>query len=170
MRKVLLVYLVIFAISAYIGTNWDNLSFIKENVHGVLDPTFGKLIQWNTWIGFAIVVMFITFVLTLAQRFFVNQKEMKAIKEEQKFVQNEMKKYKDNPEKLMELQKRQFETISKSFHLMSGSLIVTALPIILFFRWFQETLRPLIGGWWILYYLVGAIAFSSLFRKLLKMA
>lgn len=170
MKRGLTAYFAILLVSLYIGASWNKYPFIKNTVHGILDPTAGVLLQWNLWIGFVIIVAIISLFLMLVQKLFVNQAEMRALKEEQKFVQKEMQKFKDHPEKLLEFQKRQFQAIGKSFNLMTKSFIITAVPIILFFRWFQESLLPVWGSWWILYYLVGAIAFSSLFRKLLKIA
>lgn len=170
MKKGILVYIIVFAISLYIGAHWHTIPFIKNTVHGILDPTAGVLLQWNTYVGFVVIVAVISFILTLSQRIFVNQKEMKALKEEQKFVQGEIKRYAEHPEKMMEFQKRQLEMAGKTFSLMAKSFVITTIPIILFFRWFQETLVPIWGSWWLLYYLIGAIVFSSIFRKVLGLA
>lgn len=170
MKKGIGIYLIILGISIYIGSQWNELPALKNSVHAFLDPTAGALLQWNVYVGFAIVVAIISFILTLAQRFFVDQKEMKALKDEQKFIQSEMKKYAEHPEKLMEFQKRQLQTVGKTFHLMTRSFMITAIPIILFFRWFQEILLPVFGSWWILYYIVATLIFSSIFRKVLGLA
>jgi len=68
----------------------------------------------------------------------------------------------------MELQKKSFSTMPKMMHLSFRAFAYTGVPLILFFRWFQETLSPIYGGWWLLYYLIGAMIFSSIFRKIFK--
>ncbi len=170
MKKGFIIYFAVLLISLFIGAQWNNLPTVRTVVHALLDPTAGALLEWNVWIGFVVVVGIISFILMGVQRIFVDQKEMRALKEEQKFIQKEMKKYAEHPEKMMEFQRRQLQTISKTFHLMAYSFMVTAVPIILFFRWFQEILLPIWGNWWVLYYLIGAIAFSSLFKKVLRLA
>ena len=79
-----------------------------------------------------------------------------------------MKKYKDHPEKLLEFQKKQLEFIPKTLELTIKPLIYTSIPIILLFRWFGDFLNPVFGGWWILYYLIGAMIFSGIFKKVFK--
>lgn len=158
----------VLALSLYIGYFWDSLDTVREGVKAVLDPTFGMLMEWNLLFGFLITVGIITLVLTLAQKFLTDQKELKKLRDEQKAVQKEMKEYKNHPEKLLELQKKSFETMPKMFHLTMRSFVYTGVPIILFFRWFQGILNPIWGGWWILYYIIAAMVFSSIFRKVLK--
>lgn len=170
MKKSFLIYFTILLVSLGIGASWDKYPIIKNTAHGILDPTAGFLLEWNLLFGFLIIVAVISLILTITQKIFVNQGEMRAVKAEQKFLQAEMKKYSEHPEKLMELQKRNLHTMSATFHLMTRSLVVTAIPIILFFRWFQEALTHIWGGWWILYYLVTTIIFSSIFRKLMNVA
>jgi uncharacterized membrane protein (DUF106 family) len=160
--------LFVLAISFYIGIYWEKLDAVRAAVGFVLDPTFGVLIEWNTFIGFLITVAVISLILTIAQKFFTDQAELKILKAEQKAVQEEMKQYKNHPEKLIELQKKSFSTMPKMMHLTMRAFVYTGVPIILFFRWFQEMLAPIYGGWWILYYLIGAMIFSIIFRKIFK--
>lgn len=158
------------ALSLYIASNWDNLPYIKDNVEAVLDPTLGALLNWNVYIGFIIIVGLTSLILTLAQKYLSDQKQLKELKKEQKILNEEMKKYKEHPEKLMELQKKQLEFIPKTFNLTLMPMIYTSVPIILLFRWFGTQLSEIFGGWWILYYLIGAMAFSTIFRKVFDVA
>lgn len=161
---------IVMLVSLYIAYQWDHLPVIKESVSLVLDPIFGGILEWNIYVGLIVVVAFTSAILTLAQKFFSDQKELRVLKKEQKYLQEEMKKYKAHPEKLMELQKKQLEFIPKTFHLTMQPMIYTGIPVILLFRWFSEYFSAAFGNWWIAYYLIGAMIFSSIFRKLFNVA
>lgn len=149
---------------------WDKYPIIKTSVHAVLDPTFGAMLNFNLILGFIIIIGIISLLQTIAQKYLTNQVELKKLKHEQKLLQEEMQKYKDHPEKLMELQKKSFEFVPKTMDLTMGSVIYTSVPFILLFRWFTLYLQPIWGGWWILYYIIGSMIFSSMFRKWMDVA
>lgn len=174
-NKSLLIYFVVLFISLYIVGKWDSelfgqKAFLKNTIGYVLDPTLGVLLHWNVYVGFIVVVALTSLILTLAQKYLSNQTELKELKKEQKLLQEEMKKFKDHPDKLMELNKKQLEFIPKTFNLTMKPLMYTSVPIILLFRWFGEVLNPVFGGWWILYYIIGSLVFSSIFRKIFDVA
>lgn len=170
MKKNLLWFFLIMGISLYIAYNWESLNLIRNAVGSVLDPSLGGLLNWNIYIGFIIIIAFISLVLTLSQKFLSDQAKLKELKEEQKYLQGEIKKYKDNPEKLMEFQRKQLEIVPKTFDLTLKPAIYTSIPIILLFRWFAGHLQPVFGGWWVLYFIIGSVVFSGVFRKLFKVA
>lgn len=169
-NKNMLWFFLIMAVSFYIASAWEKVPVIKDSVSAVLDPTLGALLNWSVIWGFVLIVALTALILTLSQKFLSDQEKLRDLKSEQKALQEEMKKYKDNPEKLMEFQKQQLEFIPKTFDLTLKPIIYTAIPIILLFRWFGDHLQPVFGGWWIFYYLVGSIIFSSIFRKAFKVA
>jgi len=163
-------FIVILGISLFIASRWEKMPIIRDSVGYVLDPSFGALLDWNVYVGFLVVIGFTSLVLTLAQKYLSDQASLKEIKKEQKYLQQEMKKYRDHPEKLMELQKKQLEFFPRTFNLTMKPLMYTSIPIILLFRWFADYLYPIFGGWWILYYMIGAMIFSTVFRKVLDVA
>ena len=166
----LVIALFVLFISFIIGIYWERLDSVREGVHFVLDPTFGRLIGYNSLIGFIITVAIISLALTLAQKYLTNQEELKKLKAQQKAIQKEAKQYKNQPEKMMELNKKTLEVTPKMLQLSMSHIAYTALPIILFFRWFQEILSPIYGGWWLFYYIILTLIFSSILRKALKVA
>jgi uncharacterized membrane protein (DUF106 family) len=95
------------------------------------------------------------------------------MKKEQKFIQGEMKKYREHPEKMMELQKKQMEFLPKMLKISMRPIIYTAIPLILFFRWFMDFFTaagdPKFFGFlsWFWFYLILSLIFSSILRKLL---
>ena len=181
MNKGTRVLLGVLAISMLIGFFWNSMPFVKETIHLILDPSAGKLLNWNINLGMIIITFIISFILSLFQKYTIDQETLRTLKKEQKLLQEEMKKYKDNPEKLMEFQKKQLEFIPKTFDLTMRPLLYTAIPIILFFRWFSDYFTALssplkilgffsTSGSWIWAYLILSIIFSSIFRKVLKLA
>lgn len=175
-NKSLLIYFAVLFISLYIVGQWNatlfgERDFLKNKIGLVLNPTLGELLKINLpflkapIFGFIIIVAITSLILTLAQKYLSNQAELRELRKEQKLLAEEIKKFRDNPLKLAELNKKQLEFIPKTFNLTMKPLMYTSIPIILLFRWFGEYLNPIFGGWWILYYIIGSLIFSSFFRK-----
>ena len=174
-NKGLLIYFVVLFISLYIVSKWNatlfgQASFLKNTIGSVLNPSLGVLLKINIYFGFIVIVALTSLILTLAQKYLSNQAELRELRKEQKLLQEEMKKFKDHPDKLMELNKKQLEFIPKTFNLTMKPLMYTSIPIILLFRWFGEFLQPKFGWLWIVYYIIGSLIFSSIFRKVLDVA
>ncbi|VVB78776.1 Uncharacterised protein [uncultured archaeon] len=162
--------LITLGLSWLVFAMWEKFPVIKDTVNSALDPTLGVLLKWNFYLGFVIIIAGTSFILTLSQKYLSDQEELRELRREQKILSEEMKKYKDHPEKLLELQKKQFEFIPRTMELTMKPTLYTMVPIILFFRWFGPNLSPVFGGWWILWYLVGTLIFSSIFRKVFNVA
>ncbi len=172
---------IIMLVSLGIASLWDKVPAIKNGIHAVLNPSAGALLDWNLTIGMLLIILFLNFIITLVQKYATDQEELKKLKKEQKEVQKEMKTQKGNPQKMMELQKKQMKFIPQQFKLSMGSIIYTAIPLILLFRWFYDyfgaieeaTGMPVrffgILGWF-LFYLVFSIVFSSVLKKVMKVA
>lgn len=163
-------------ISMLIAMFWNSLTFLRNIVHTILDPSAGALIKLNLHFGMLIIVFILTLITTLIQKYMTDQEALKDLKKEQKALQEEMKKNKDDPKKLMELQKKSFESIPKTFKLSMRAFAYTAIPLILFFRWFVDFFnsigKPEFLGFmgWLVFYLISSIIFSSILRKALKVA
>lgn len=172
MRMIFIVMLV----SLGIASLWDKLPAIKNSIHYLLDPTAGALMNWQLTIGMLIVVLIITTITTIIQKYTTDQTALKELKKEQKAVQKEMKEHKSNPQKMKELQKKQMSFIPKQFKLSMGSMAYTAVPLILLFRWFGDYFADIITTTgepvrffgmfgWFLFYLIATIVFSSILKK-----
>jgi len=86
-----------------------------------------------------------------------------------------MKKFKNDPGKMLELNKKQMEFIPKTFDLTMKPIIYTAIPFVLFFRWFSDYFSISFVGFkffgflsWFWFYLIFSIIFSTIFRKAFK--
>jgi uncharacterized membrane protein (DUF106 family) len=164
--------LIIFMlISLVLAGLWDKVVAIKNAIHFVLDPSAGALLTWNLNIGMLIVVLIITIITTVVQKYATDQKTLKEMRKEQKEMQAQMKEFKNHPEKMMELQKKQFAMMPKQMKLSMRAIIYTGIPFILFFRWFQDYFlasgspKFWLGLGWFLFYLISAMIFSSILRK-----
>ncbi len=174
-----IVLLGIMIVTWFIGVKWESYPLLKEGVHKVLDPTFGALLSWNLYVGMILIVLVITFISTGVHKLTVDPEEMKLMKEKQKFYSGEMKKYRGDEIKLKELQMKQMaefpEMFSKNMEISMKPLLYTIVPIILFFRWFNDYFsalgNPKFFGFmhWILFYILVSILLSGPIRKIYKM-
>jgi len=165
----LIIFMMLIAL--LIASLWEKTPAIKNSVHAVLNPSAGFLLDWNLSIGMLIVVFIITLLMTIVQKYATNQKALKELKKEQKEIQQQMKEFKAHPEKLIELQKKQFKLIPKQFKLSMRGIAYTAIPFILFFRWFGDYFieagnpKLWLGMGWFVFYLLFAIIFGAILRK-----
>jgi uncharacterized membrane protein (DUF106 family) len=165
----------IMILSLLIAALWDQLTWLKSAIHYVLDPTAGFLLSWNLTLGMLVIVLAINIVTTIIQKYGTDQETLKELRKEQKLMQEEMKRVRDNPEKYLELQKKQMkempETFMKTLRLSMRAMVYTAVPFILFFRWFNDYFiaegNPVFLGFmsWFVFYLITSIIFSSILKK-----
>tara|TARA_Y100000310_G_scaffold336305_1_gene420455 strand:- start:1137 stop:1682 length:546 start_codon:yes stop_codon:yes gene_type:complete len=172
-----LLFIVMIA-SILIAMLWNSVPMVKDTVHLVLDPTAGSLLNWNTTYGMMFLVLIISLVIILFQKYGTDQETLRQIKKEQKEAQKEMKQYKNDPQKLLEMNKKQMEKMPQIFSITMRPLVYTFVPLVLFFRWFSDFFTtPGMEGFkffgiltWFWFYLIMSIIFSSIFRKILKVA
>ncbi|MDP3966220.1 MAG: EMC3/TMCO1 family protein [archaeon] len=162
---------IVMVVSLLIAALWDQIPWLKNFIHAILNPTAGFLIDWNLTAGMLVIVFVISLLTTFIQKYATDQKALKELKKEQKIIQEEMKKFKDHPEKVMELQKKQLEFIPKTMKLSTRALAYTGIPFILFFRWFNDYFiaagNPLFLGFmgWFIFYLITTLIFSGVLKK-----
>jgi len=162
---------VVMLITLVIAGLWDQILLIKNLIHTLLDPTAGFLLNWNLNLGMLIIVLIITGITTIVQKYATDQKKLKELRVEQKALQVQMKEFKNHPEKLMELQKKQFAMMPKQMKLSTRAIVYTGVPFVLFFRWFNDYFSSgvdvnfWLGLSWFWFYLISAMIFSTIFRK-----
>ncbi len=163
-------------VSLLVAFLWAKISFIHDWAHAILDPTAGALLNWNVNWGMVIIVFILSYVIMLVQKYGTDQKTLKEMKKEQKRLNEEMKKVKDTPDKFMEMQKESMKLMGPMMKLSMRPIVYTAIPLILFFRWFQDYFgavgNPHILGIfsWFWFYLIFSIIFSSILRKWMDVA
>lgn len=143
-------------------------------LEGFFDSIFGNMVKTaplTTLIGISIVI---TFIVTIAYKYFTDQALMKSLKEDTKRLQSEMKNHKDNPTKMMEIQK---EAMDKNLKYMMHSLkptIITLIPLLIIFTWLRNSYKDLSLNFlgfidsWIWAYIIVSLIASIALRKLLK--
>ena len=166
--------LLLLGVSMAIGGLWNKIPIIKQSSHAVLNPTAGLLLDMNINWGMVLITGIISLAISIVQKYTMDHDRMKNLKAEQKRLQEDMKKYKDHPEKMLEINKEFMKTFGELWDVSLRPAFYTIIPMILFFRWFQDyfALNPVkIFGFftWFWAYLLFAIIFSSVFRKLLKL-
>lgn len=173
------IIIIVMLITLVIAGLWNKFTFIKNAIHFILDPSAGFLLDWNLTGGMLIIVFLITLLTTIVQKYATDHKTLKELMKEQKEIQKQMKEFKNHPQKMMELQKKQMSFIPKQFKLSMRSIIYTGIPLILFFRWFDDyftilatttTGEPVrffgfLG--WFLFYLIFTMGFSLILKKLM---
>ncbi|MEK6895715.1 MAG: EMC3/TMCO1 family protein [Nanoarchaeota archaeon] len=176
MHKFFFVMSILMVVSLIIAFMWDSLPVVKDSVHSVLNPTLGKLLDWNLTWGMFIIVFLIAVITTMIQKYTTDQETLRQLKKEQKEMQEEMKKFKDNPTKVMEMQKAALPASMKIMELSMRSAFYTIIPFILLFRWFMDYFtdagNPHFFGFfsWFWFYLIFVIIFSSILRKVFNVA
>ncbi len=166
------ILLLVMLLSIGVASLWNHFDFIKNGVHAAFDPSIGKLLDWNKTVGMIFITLVIVALTTILQKYATDQKTLKEIKDEQKKLQEEMKLHKHNPDKVMQLNQRSMELVGKAMPLTMRPIIYTAIPFVLFIRWFTDyfALNPgrILGMSWFWAYLVLSIVFSSVLRKVFK--
>ncbi len=167
-------FLLVTVIAMMIPALWDAFPIIKESGHAVLDPTAGTLLNWNRDFGMIIIVFVLTLITSLVQKATIDKEAMQQLKKEQKALNEEMKLHKENPQKMMELQKKSFEFIPRTFELTFKSSLFTIAPLILLFRWFSDYFTTNPGSIfnffsWFWAYFVFTIIIASFMRKWLDL-
>ncbi len=175
LRVVFIVMIVSLAIAFF----WDSIPAVKEIIHSILDPSAGALLNKNINFGMIIVAAVISFAMTLIQKYTIDNETLRELKKEQKSLTEEIKKFKDNPEKMMQLQQQSLAKAGEMMKISMKSFSYTAIPIILFFRWFSDyfsTIKEPVkilgifsSNSWLWAYIILSIIFSILFRKMFKL-
>ncbi len=169
----------VMLISLVIAGLWERVPAIGNTIHAGLDPVFGNLLDWHLEIGMLLIVILISVLTTVVQKYTTDQESLKEIKKEQKEIQKEMKECRKNgnQKRMMELNKKQMKLAPKQMKLSMKSVAYTGVPFILLIRWFQDYFanadgeKKLFGfmGWFI-FYLLGAIIIGSILRKKMDVA
>lgn len=167
---------IVLLISMLIAAFWNQIGFIKNIVSAILDPTAGALLNWDVTWGMIIIIFIISAIITLFQKYATDQETLKKLKKEQKEINKKSQELKHDPEKMMAVQKEMMPLMMKTMKLSMRPIIYTGIPLILFFRWFMDYFAaigdPRFFGIfsWFWFYLLGSIIFSSILRKVLKIA
>lgn len=166
--------LIVSVIGLLVAFFWNALPIVKSTVHIILDPTLGNVLDWQASWGLLLISAGISLITSLLQKYTTDQETLKAIRAEQKLLSEQMKSFKEHPEKMMELQRKQMELIPKTMDITMRPALYTAIPFILLIRWFGDyfasnTVEIFGVLSWLWAYILFAIVFSMIFRKVFKL-
>ena len=140
----------------------------------ILDPVLNPVMSIPTPWNLILVSFIITSIVTLAYKFFTDQKLMKELKGEMKDLQKEMKEFKAHPEKVMAAQKKVMEKNMKYMMQSLKPTLITLIPILFIFNWLRTYYTDLgnpdvlFGLSWLWIYIIFSVAISIGLRKALK--
>lgn len=134
---------------------------------------FGWAINWSSIGGLIIVAFILTLITTMVYKFATDQKAIKGMKEEMKQIRNEMKEFKDDPAKVLALQKKSMESSLKQMKMTLKPMIITFIPLIIIFGWLRSVYTTMPINFlgltsWIWVYIIFAVLFSIILRKILR--
>lgn len=144
--------------------------------NGFLDPVLAPLLSSVGTLGFvAIISLVVSLITVVVYKFTTDQVLMKHLKEEIDKLNKEARKHANDHKRAMQIQKDMF---SKQMVMMRHSMtstLITFLPIIILFSWLTDHLgaEKILNLYffkfgWLGSYIVFAIIFSIILRKVLK--
>ena len=129
---------------------------------------FQEIITSNPKFSIVVISGFVSLLIRLVNYFVMDKEKVKSGRERQKELQNQMKEHKSNPQKMMELQKEMMSHVGENFKHSLKPMMITMIPILVVFYWIRNIFTDILPGW-IWWYLVSAIVFSMIFRKVFKL-
>lgn len=123
-------------------------------------------------ISVIVIALLVSLFISIIQKYFGNQERMKEIKQKQKSLQEKMKEHqKDgNHDKVMELQKEMFSHMGETFKHSFKPMLITMVPLLILIYWLKDIYNPILGGWWLAWYIGASLVFSMVWRKVLNLA
>jgi uncharacterized membrane protein (DUF106 family) len=119
-----------------------------------------------------IISLIVSFVSSLITKYTTDQELLKSINERRKEIQKEIKekKYSETDKRFLKLQQEMLELSGTVLKHSFRPTLVTLIPFLILFKFLGGFFHPLIGNLWIWYYVLSSLLFSSLYRKILKLA
>lgn len=165
---------IVMGLSLIVALLWDKISWIKNSIHAIFNPSLGGLLNWNVTLGMFTITILIALITTLAQKYGTDQATIRELKARQKEINKKSKEFRHDPQKMMEIQKELMPVTMQLMKLSMRPMVFTSIPIILTFRWFNDyfalagEIKFLGFLSWFWFYLIFVIIFSSILRKILK--
>ncbi len=104
-----------------------------------LNIVLAPLLNLPTLWAVLILSFMISVIIILITKYTTNQEMMKSLKEEMKSYQKQMKELKNNPAKMMEMQKKSWDSNMKYMSHSLKPTLITLIPIFLIFGWMNAT-------------------------------
>jgi uncharacterized membrane protein (DUF106 family) len=124
-----------------------------------------------------LISIVLSLIVSLVYKYMTDQTLMRELKKDLKKYQDAMKDARDDAAKTSELSKKAMAVNMKYMKQTMKPMLITMLPFILIFWWLKSVLVDVIviplSFWpghlgWVGTYIIFSMAFTTLFRKLLK--
>ncbi len=115
-------------------------------------------------IGIAVVISFISLLVT---KYTTDQARMKELKARQKELSKQSKEFKDDIKKFTEINQEIMKLTMEMFRHSFKPLLITMIPLLALFWWVKNTFSDVFPHW-IWYYKAAGIISSLILRKVLK--
>jgi len=131
-----------------------------------------------------LISLILSLITTLVYKFLTDQKVMRELREQMKKYQEQIKNARDDPQKVLELQNKIMDLNSKYMKQNLKPMLATLIPFIIVFKILNSiyagvpviplpfkmpiTGNPFIG--WIGTYIIFSMLFTTIFRKIFKIA
>lgn len=129
----------------------------------------------NPLITLMLISLVMSFLITIAYKFFTNKEVLDMINKEVKENRDEAKRSKNNPKKIIELQRQLLSLNTKRMRQSFKPLLITIVPIIIVFRWVGSNFKGIIFvdkfGWkigWFGIYIIMSLVSGIILRIILK--
>lgn len=132
-----------------------------------------ELILANPITSLIVISILVTFFMTLVTWLVTDNEKMKELRQRQKELQKKAKEHQKNgnTDALLEINKQMMMEMPEMMKHSFKPMLITFIPAVIIFSFLNGVYRQTsLGGWWILYYIIISIIFSTIFRKLFKMA
>lgn len=132
--------------------------------------TITEIITTNPKTSIILISAGVTAVSTLVTKWLTNQEHLKSLKARQKELNKKMKTAKPGEKLFEEIQSEMLQISATMMKSQFKPMLVTIVPFLALFAWLRGVYTPIMANSWIWYYIGGSIIFSTVYRKLFKMA
>ncbi|UCD04277.1 MAG: DUF106 domain-containing protein [Candidatus Woesearchaeota archaeon] len=142
------------------------------------------MIQYPFW-SILLIAVGLSLIVTLAYKYLTDQTLMKELKKELKKNQKRLKEARGEPDKMMAIQKETMHTNMKYMSQSMKPMIFTIIPFLIIFAWLRSIFEGTVviplsfhvplssletGMGWIGTYIILSMIFTTIFRRVLKIA
>tara|TARA_Y100000310_G_C20373210_1_gene664509 strand:+ start:207 stop:605 length:399 start_codon:yes stop_codon:yes gene_type:complete len=127
-----------------------------------------EIIMANPKPSIVVIAGFVSLFISFVNHLVLDKEKVRNSKAKQKDLRVKMKEHKHDTAKVMEFQKEMFSDSMENMRHSFKPMLITLLPILVVFYWIRGAFEGVLDGW-IWWYIVSAVVFSMIFRKLFKL-
>lgn len=133
---------------------------------------FGGLIAWSPVGSLLVISVIMSLIVTLVYKWTTDQEVLKSLKAEIKELQKQMKEFASDPVKSLQIRKDLNQRVMKQFKSSMKPTLFTLVPFLILFSWMRAEYTPMgpliIGLSWFWVYLISAVIFGQIFKKIFR--